>query len=341
MCHGESRARDVVGEGLSTFTAYAPEGGDIPEEGKFPFCFFRRRGRGKVPGEGTFLTGKGDISPERRRGEVSPCGASDFANSGKVTKAPFGNQGFQNLPLSPPWFSRRLPARQIGTPLRPAPLPLTWRLWLASVLDRCAPGRCWLGSVHARKPGRRIRRGWKFDLPVRRRPLPLCVLDVERSPSCLLVNAPGLCPGGAGCGTAYAGEPVPWAPREGAVPARGCCWGLPAGCARISLRLPSPRPNRPHHLPPAGGRLTLGPSGSTSFVGAPRSSRPGAHSSREMSVSISRSAAKRRGKEHSPHLTRRRKKVAPRRRYKVPGRTPKEEQTSHRGKLTIPHVRQK
>ena len=30
---------------------------------------------------------------------VSPPGASDFANSGKVTKTPFGNQGFQNLPL--------------------------------------------------------------------------------------------------------------------------------------------------------------------------------------------------------------------------------------------------
>ena len=174
---------------------------------------FARRSRGFPPAGGT------------RVGEVSPCGASDFANSGKVTKAPFGNQGFQNLPLPFPWFSCRLPARQMGTVLLPAPLPLTWRLWLASALDRCAPGRCWLGSTQARKPGRQIRRGWKSDLPVRRRPLPLCILNLERSPSYLLVNTPGLCPGGVRCGTAYAGEPVPRAPRESAIPARGCCWG--------------------------------------------------------------------------------------------------------------------
>ena len=43
--------------------------------------------------------------------------------------------------IPPPGFSRRLPARRGGTPLIPAPLPLTWRLWLASALEQYAPGR--------------------------------------------------------------------------------------------------------------------------------------------------------------------------------------------------------
>ncbi len=93
MCHGRSRARDVVGEGLSTFTGYAPEGGDIPEEGKFPFCFFRRGGGEKVPGGRYFFDREGGYFAAAAAGEVSPCGASDFAN-GKRGFAPSGATSF-------------------------------------------------------------------------------------------------------------------------------------------------------------------------------------------------------------------------------------------------------
>ena len=40
----------------------------------------------------------------------------------------------------PPGCSLLPPARQVRTPLRPAPLPLTWRRLTASALDPCAPG---------------------------------------------------------------------------------------------------------------------------------------------------------------------------------------------------------
>lgn len=59
-----------------------------------------------------------------RRGEIryfAAPAASDFANSGKVTKAPFGNQGFQNLPFLSPWFShprRRVKPGLIAFPRR-------------------------------------------------------------------------------------------------------------------------------------------------------------------------------------------------------------------------------
>ena len=53
--------------------------------------------------------------------------ASDFSPGGKVTKTPVGNQGFQRLPSPSPEYILLLPARQTGTMLLLAPLPLTWR----------------------------------------------------------------------------------------------------------------------------------------------------------------------------------------------------------------------
>lgn len=73
---------------------------------------------------------------------VSPPGATHFANSGKVGKAPLGVDGGENIRLRLGVFSR----------LPPRP-PFT--------------------GAHERESGSRIRRGWKFDLDLRRRPLPL------------------------------------------------------------------------------------------------------------------------------------------------------------------------
>ena len=74
--------------------------------------------------------------------EVSPCGATHFAHGGKVGKAPLGVDGGENIRLRLGVFSR----------LPPRP-PFT--------------------GAHERESGSRIRRGWKFDLDLRRRPLPL------------------------------------------------------------------------------------------------------------------------------------------------------------------------